>query len=349
MNAREMIIIGSLPIEGRPSSYGGTTVLFRSFVDYLDEKGIAYQLVQLNDAKYAYRLLPMLVAMMTILVEDKSCRTVMLHGADKSTFYLAPILWCLARVTGRKFVFRKFGGAFDVMYNSAPWWKCQLVKYTIFSSNLFYVETRHLKCWSSTVGVKSVSWFPNVRKSAVAAIDLNAKEYSKKLVYIGSVKETKGLRVILEASKKMDNSFIIDVYGPMDDGSIKEGDFLNSKVKYKGVLSPAEVVTTLSQYDVLLLPSKHPGEGYPGIIIEAFSVGVVPVATRWGGIPELIENGVNGVLIEDFDAEALLEALAKVSESNYSDLSRAARESYGLYDASIVHTRVLSEINNLFI
>jgi glycosyltransferase involved in cell wall biosynthesis len=210
---------------------------------------------------------------------------------------------------------------------------------------LFYVETQRLKVWLENQTVKNVRWFPNVRECP--SDEKDAKVYKKRLVYIGSVKETKGIKVIIDTAKKLDKSYTVDVYGPLDDCSIKKASFDHSSVVYKGVLRPVQVPSVLAKYDLLLLPTKHPGEGYPGVVIEAFSVGVVAIATRWGGIPELIDDQVNGVLMDGFETSALLEALAKVSSTNYERLSRGARESFDVFDATLVHKRVLFEINEL--
>ena len=90
---------------------------------------------------------------------------------------------------------------------------------------------------------------------------------------------------------------MIDVYGPFKDGDCSEKIFENSRVDYCGVLPPEKVLPTLSQYDVLLLPSFHPGEGYPGIVIEAFSLGLPVIATNWQAIPEIVQDGENGLLV----------------------------------------------------
>ncbi len=48
------------------------------------------------------------------------------------------------------------------------------------------------------------------------------------------------------------------------------------------------MIRTLSEHDLLLFPSYFRGEGYPGIIVEAFQCGVPVAAAGWSAIPELI-------------------------------------------------------------
>jgi len=63
----------------------------------------------------------------------------------------------------------------------------------------------------------------------------------------------------------------------------------------------------LASADVLVLPSYI--EGLPVCILEAMAVGVPVVSTTVGGIPEALENGACGTLINPGDVEALADAI----------------------------------------
>ena len=78
---------------------------------------------------------------------------------------------------------------------------------------------------------------------------------------------------------------------------------------YKGVLQPEEVLTTLRKYDVLIFPTHYEGEGCPGILVEALSVGLPIIASNWKYNEEFVENGVNGFLCEVFDVESYVESI----------------------------------------
>lgn len=79
-------------------------------------------------------------------------------------------------------------------------------------------------------------------------------------------------------------------------------------VSFHGV-QPEQVVRQLHQRaDVFVLPSR--AEGLPVACIEAMAMGTVSIASRITGIPELIEHGVSGLLVEAGDARALAEAIA---------------------------------------
>lgn len=82
----------------------------------------------------------------------------------------------------------------------------------------------------------------------------------------------------------------------------------------------------LEAVDVFVLPSRS--EGMPYVIIEALLAHVPTVATRVGGIPEMIEDKVSGILVPPLDNKALFKAIFEVySNANLRDeLSQGAKE-----------------------
>jgi glycosyltransferase involved in cell wall biosynthesis len=75
-------------------------------------------------------------------------------------------------------------------------------------------------------------------------------------------------------------------------------------------LTQEEVARALDESTLLVLPSRS--EGLPRIVIEAFCRGRPVVGTRSGGIPDIVEDGVSGVLVPPEDPEALADALVRV-------------------------------------
>jgi glycosyltransferase involved in cell wall biosynthesis len=75
-------------------------------------------------------------------------------------------------------------------------------------------------------------------------------------------------------------------------------------------LAPEEVAAKLDESTVLVLPSRY--EGLGRVVIEAFARGRGVVASRAGGILDLVEDGEQGLLVDPEDTDALAEALVRV-------------------------------------
>jgi glycosyltransferase involved in cell wall biosynthesis len=85
---------------------------------------------------------------------------------------------------------------------------------------------------------------------------------------------------------------------------------LRGQVEWTPALSNAEVVGALDASTVLVLPS--PMEGMGRVVIEAFARGRPVIGARAGGIADLVQDGVNGILVDPDNPSKLGEALLRV-------------------------------------
>lgn len=107
---------------------------------------------------------------------------------------------------------------------------------------------------------------------------------------------------------------------------------ISDRVRFLGFLPNHELLSRLRNYHLFIHPSRTTDtgdrEGIPNSLLEAMAYGIPPVATRHSGIPEAVEDGVNGSLIDQAEPEALSEAIKKMTKSpeNYIALSAAAHD-----------------------
>jgi glycosyltransferase involved in cell wall biosynthesis len=141
-----------------------------------------------------------------------------------------------------------------------------------------------------------------------------------RLVYVGRLKETKGVHHLLEAVRNLndtDDRVTLDVFGHFLDGDSYRGRFLEGceatpNATFRGKLENERVIPTLGGYDAFVFPTYYPGEGFPGALVEAFAAGCLVVASDWNYNDELVSDGHDGLLFEPgspADLEATLRRL----------------------------------------
>jgi glycosyltransferase involved in cell wall biosynthesis len=117
----------------------------------------------------------------------------------------------------------------------------------------------------------------------------------KRVLFVGNLLPVKGPTILAQAAKQLDDVDVIFV------GSGPE------PVKSVGAKPHAEIPLWMNASDVLCLPSLN--EGLPNVALEALACGIPVVASRVGGVPEVVRDGENGWLVPAADREALVAAL----------------------------------------
>jgi glycosyltransferase involved in cell wall biosynthesis len=113
---------------------------------------------------------------------------------------------------------------------------------------------------------------------------------------------------------------------------------VGSRVAFLGVR--LDVPELLKVFDLHVLPSKR--EGLPMILLESMAAGCPTVATAVGGVPSVIEDGVNGELVGSEDLGSLVEAVIRLlsREDLRSTYGRNARKTFeARYDARVMTRR----------
>lgn len=150
--------------------------------------------------------------------------------------------------------------------------------------------------------------------------DLNDSKLATppRLLFVGRLAVEKGLRYLVEAVALCNRkNLILDLTivgnGP-EKNNLKQlvaEHGLEERVCFKGFVPLGDDLWELyRQADIFALPSLSEGQGK--VLIEAMANGLVVVATRVGGIPTVVENNVNGLLIEPRSAGAIVQAIERI-------------------------------------
>ena len=144
--------------------------------------------------------------------------------------------------------------------------------------NSVWVQTAGLQSSLKTAGVRA-NLLLNFKNGLVPIRPSRHDSPRLKVVFFSRVSEQKGIFEAIEAVSHLAELCDLDIYGPLHECSL---DLQNIKnVRYLGVLSSDEIQLRLSSYDLLLFPTYYPGEGFPGVLIDAFFSGITVIASNW--------------------------------------------------------------------
>ncbi|OUS12715.1 hypothetical protein A9Q89_04755 [Gammaproteobacteria bacterium 53_120_T64] len=317
------------------SDVGGVVVLFEDLINSISPDAGVFD----TNAKNYTSSLSMIMCFTWCCVRAAfKGDEVALHGTARDYKYLGFIVLICHYLLGLNYHTRKFAGNFDEVYvGFSTFWRWSTRQF-LFHSHSNFFETKSLVEYFSTFNSETF-WFPNYRPETKYQ---NLEEFQGRFVFVGHVKREKGLDEIIALGTLLPDEWLVDVYGPLSGYSAD--DFRSPNVRYQGVLPPEDVASMIAKYNALLLPTFHEGEGYPGVILEAYSVSAPVVATIWRALPEIVDDNC-GVLVEPGDALDLLRGMKNISV-DYQRKRIGASQMFDDFSREVVLDKYFSSIRS---
>lgn len=150
------------------------------------------------------------------------------------------------------------------------------------------------------------------------------------IVYVGRLSQEKGIMTLLISIRKLRSQIRLCIIG---DGPQKReleeyAKKYNLNVLFLGYLSRTEVDRRIHNARVLILPSEC-YESFGRVIVEAYSHSIPVVASRIGGIPEIVDDKSSGILFtpgDPFDLAEKLDWILSLSDNTFKNMKKHATE-----------------------
>lgn len=153
----------------------------------------------------------------------------------------------------------------------------------------------------------------------------------KVILFVGRLAEKKGVTYLIEAMKKVNAKLYIVGTGPLETSLKKQAEEQGAKIIFLGAKTHEELPKIYASADLFVAPSivasDGDQEGLPVSIMEAMASGLPVVSGLSGGVKDIIEDGINGYVVNSKDIEQLSNRINLVlNDSNKSlEMARAAR------------------------
>ena len=171
---------------------------------------------------------------------------------------------------------------------------------------------------------------------------------------IGQITPLKGQKYFIEAAQKIarDDVDYLVIGAPQTDQDKKyyqqlmndDGQFMaQGNLRFVGAVS--DIATKLAAFDIIVVPSIN--EGFSLVVIEAMAAGCALIASHVGGIIDLIENRVTGILTSPESSAQIAEALAQLLTNPELRL-RLGAEARSIVRGKYSRETVIDQIENLY-
>lgn len=253
------------------------------------------------------------------------------HSASRRSFWRKSVFMALALLARWPVVFHLHGGGFGEFYEQecGPLRRA-LVRFFLGRAACIVVVSERWAAW-----MKGVTRNPRIAviPNGIALPPPAAQPRESALVlFHGRCCEGKGIYDLLQAMLALRREFPRVRLDCAGDGEVDEVERsvaalgLADRVRVHGWIGPGQRDEFLARATVFVLPSH--AEGLPMALLEAMAAGCPVVASAVGGIPDVVTDGVNGLLVPPGDPRALQEAIARVlaDPALAARLGRCARE-----------------------
>lgn len=334
-----MLVVGALP-----PPVTGQTLALETLIDALRQRAVPHRMFDLSErtgtrfngtfsmsrgVQFARLLVTYLP---TVLGRD---RTLYLTVAQSWVGFVRDLctIWPAA-LRRHRIVLHMHGGGFRHFYDGLSRWKQYVVLKTWRRASRIIVlgdSLRSMLDWDSVLRER-ITVVPNTvpDRGEVEITQGRAirRDAPLRILYLSNLVPSKGYLLVLEAVRTLvDRGFDVEAdfcgeflpqVGATFEASqrhdkdqfwelVSQGG-LGDRVRWHGVVRGDTKRAILANADFFVLPTAYPNEGQPISVIEALSYGVVPVCTAHAGIPEMLDGGRAGVLVEREPA-AIAEAI----------------------------------------
>jgi glycosyltransferase involved in cell wall biosynthesis len=270
------------------------------------------------------------------------------HIATRGSMWRKGVFIALARLRGIPVVLHLHGSEFKKFYEGQGRLLRRTVRAIFDISSHVVVLSEHWRRYLSGLTSTPVAVIHNF---PARALEGGPNEGRVEFLFLGLFGARKGIHDLLEAVAKARGRVPgMKVYcggnGDVEDARHRVAQLgISANVEILGWVSGAQKEALLRRCGIFVLPSYN--EGLPMAIIEAMAAGMAIVSTPVGGIPELVDDGVNGRLVPPGDVASLAAALTELAAD--PELVRCyGAQSRARYIAAYSREAVLPDLERIY-
>jgi glycosyltransferase involved in cell wall biosynthesis len=305
---KDILVVGNL--NPNPEAIGGQITRTRKVAALLHRR-FGTDAVDVLDLS-----LPKARLFMLFFMKVFHCRQIVLLGGERSLPIFLVLLLICGRLPATTMV--AIGG-----------WLGDLADHNRLLRTVALPRVAHIFVQTSLIRDVVLRSVPNSQVSVMPNFNLKGSDPAEdhdrfvrdplQMMFLSRVCQAKGVFLAIDAIRALHQrgfAVTLDIFGPFGEEGAEEalGALLGPDIRYKGVVPADQVVNLMARYDVLIFPTFHKGEGFPGVIVDAFCSGTPVVCSDWKSNSELVCDGQTGFVFSLETPGALVSALLRLIE-----------------------------------
>lgn len=268
------------------------------------------------------------------------------HMSYNGSFWRKLTFLLLSKITRSKCIVHLHGSEFKEFYKKSSWLRKQLIYILIHQSDRFVVLSEG---WSSYVkeitGVEPAV-VPNYIR--VPKIEEPFQSERSGLLFLAGFIPRKGIYDLLHAYSHLHTHEKLHLCGAGEDDKVLaliRALNIEDRVILHGWVDRMQKFHLLNSCSIFVLPTYN--EGLPLSMLEAMACRTAVITTPVGAIPEVIQDGVNGILVEPGNIEQLVKAISYLL-SDKKVCKRLTDSAFTQYESSFTPESVLPVMKRIY-
>lgn len=328
-------VVKVLMIGPARSVKGGMTTVVDNYYEYGLDKLVDLKYIETcNDSNKVSKLIKEIKGMREFKKEIDNFDIVHIHMASRRSTFRKGKYVRIAKSKNKKVILHIHGAEYKLFYNECDEKQKEYVKETLALSDKVIVLSEEWKDYfKNLVDEEKIVVIYN---SIVIPENFEKNLDTNKLLFLGRIGQRKGIYDLIEVIDKLKSNFPDIMLYVGGDGEIEklkqliQEKHLEKNIEYIGWTSGEKKEKLLKECSFYILPSYN--EGMPMSVLEGMAYKNVVISTKVGGIPKVIENNKNGILIDPGDKEKLEKELIRLLKDKdlRLKLSKEARKTVEL-------------------
>lgn len=362
-----------------PPPFNGQSIAFKALIKHLTKANIPYQIINISGNfttsskqwTVIKRGIDYISILVTLFLKCLSGKNILYVQVAQSRNGFRRDVWInrIAQLFDSKIIGHLHGGNFNGFYEAQDQQTKDLIKKELLKYSKIIVLSNNLK--------RMYDFQPIIHDRIISIpngidmpINLPPKNIDSarpiNILYISTLIESKGYLVVLESLlllKKSNIHFKATFCGEFDISNdqtrfinleearenffnkIKEYN-LENEVRYNGVVTGTKKENLFAAAHFFVLPTQYINEGQPISIIEAMRTGCVVISSNYRAIPEMINHGITGFLLDDILPLEIANLIiyCKNNSEAFSAISKNATEYYNTHFTEAVHGQKMIEL-----